>query len=80
MDGSKLFLGGHTLMQPHSYILLPFTIYPPQEDGCTVGKQNHGSVNGIFQYTTLGGLTLFSIGQRVGPGRVQQLSTIRVDG
>ena len=57
-----------------------FTIYPPQEDGCTVGKQNHGSVNGIFQYTTLGRLTLFSIGQRVGPGRVRQLSTIHVDG
>ena len=59
MDGSKLFLGGHTLMQPHSYILLPFTIYPPQEDGCTVGKQNQGSVYGIFHYTTLGRLTLF---------------------
>ena len=23
MDGPKLFLFGHTLMQPHSYILLP---------------------------------------------------------
>ena len=36
-----------------------FTIYPPQEDGCTVGKQNQGSVYGIFHYTTLGRLTLF---------------------
>ena len=57
-----------------------FTTYPPQEDGCTGGKQNQGSVYGVFHYTTLGRLTLFSIGQRVGPGRVRQLSTIRVDG
>ena len=61
MDGSKLFLSGHTLNATPLLHPFAFTIYPPQEDGCTVGKQkprfsqwdfpiHHTGATDIIQY------------------------------